>query len=720
MERPIRLPGTRTKRRSPSATASASSSKRRRRQPPPASPVAPTLAPSTRPKLKTRRAAPTTSAGPTIRAAAAAPQHKRRKVKAVEQLTLYADPSVHSPQPRPPTIDTSTTARAPYVSSAAVESVVTGVSYVSEFNPTGASLLETPPSRHLHKAQGAVPLTSSGGMEGIVDLTAVRNVGSLEMVEGDDILQTLMRMSTPRIKRRFPSEEALTDSELRDREALRRRRLKLRSQYSAMKEKQPRGVEDAGLKTSPQSPEVERNLFQRENETGVSVVVGKEAEEVEVEEDRDTERAQLEDEEAETDEETTESKINRLSKVMHMNWRQFLLWLVSGALLLCVLVVAAPFMKKMMEPPLPFCDSEWIDANDGSYVLADPADHFDRSKALQPFIGTTAVAARGSRPVCQPCPVYGNCLNGSVISCAPPYELQYGLCVENPEVQENLDNLALSIQKFVTEKAAKSACDNISLWGYLASDEDVQPTNALTASIEVLLSDVQVFVTRSISFGKAVSTLPREYVFNRALDMALRDLKDIFVTEDQNQLVVGGGVVPWSCRAKHQLYSHVKLIALAVALGTALVFGYRQFLLYRTERQLVDRFVKEVRFFLLDRTRKADPFYPADHLRDDLFEKQSLQDRAWLCKSVWPKVAAVVKDDSRITTRLVSVRGENLVVWGWASSASPAHRRAGGGRGRGRGFRSQPRPQQSVGDDGRTVPMPVRRRKKQGRVSVQW
>ncbi|KAH7481669.1 uncharacterized protein KRP23_4847 [Phytophthora ramorum] len=178
--------------------------------------------------------------------------------------------------------------------------------------------------------------------------------------------------------------------------------------------------------------------------------------------------------------------------------------------------------------------------------------------------------------------------------------------------------------------------------------------------------------------------------------MALRDLKDIFVTEDQNQLVV---VVAWY---------------------RALVFGYRQFLLYRTERQLVDRFVKEVRFFLLDRTRKADPFYPADHLRDDLFEKQSLQDRAWLCKSVWPKVAAVVKDDSRITTRLVSVRGENLVVWGWASSASPAHRRAGGGRGRGRGFRSQPRPQQSVGDDGRTVPMPVRRRKKQGRVSVQW
>ncbi|KUF93305.1 E3 ubiquitin-protein ligase [Phytophthora nicotianae] len=158
--------------------------------------------------------------------------------------------------------------------------------------------------------------------------------------------------------------------------------------------------------------------------------------------------------------------------------------------------------------------------------------------------------------------------------------------------------------------------------------------------------------------------LPREYVFNRALDMALRDLKDIVVTEDQRQLIVGGSVVPWSCRAKLQLYSHFKLIALAVALGTALVFSYRHFLLYRTERQLVDRFVKEVRFFLLDRTRKRDRFYPSDHLRDDLFEKQSLQNRAWLCKSVWPKVVAVVNDESRIRTREIKYVSKCRVVTG--------------------------------------------------------
>ncbi|OWZ06618.1 hypothetical protein PHMEG_00021100 [Phytophthora megakarya] len=83
------------------------------------------------------------------------------------------------------------------------------------------------------------------------------------------------------------------------------------------------------------------------------------------------------------------------------------------------------------------------------------------------------------------------------------------------------------------------------------------------------------FVMKKLSFGKAVSLLPREYVFNRALDMALRGLKGIFVTEDHMQLVVGEGVVPWSCSAKRQLFSHIKLIALFVSLGILLVFSYR-------------------------------------------------------------------------------------------------------------------------------------------------
>ncbi|KAI9983527.1 hypothetical protein PInf_007561 [Phytophthora infestans] len=617
---------SRLKRKPP--VSSASTRNKRRRQQAPPDPVALALAssPSSRPKLKTRRLVTPN------RVAEPKPKEERKKVK--QQLPLfsrYADPSVQSPRPK------------------------------NNHYSTGTTLLETPPFRH----------SEAAATNGAVDLTTVPDVTKLVTVEGDGILETMLRASTPRVKRRFPSEEALTDSEQKDREILRRRRVKLRSEYSAMKEQQVQQDSGAtGLIIALRSAVSERNLSQSDDRSSENKPGEVEAEE----------RARLEEEEAETDEETTESKINRLGKVVHLDWSQFSLWLLSGAFLLCVVVVAAPFAQKLLEPSLPYCDSEWIEANEGSFVLADPADYFDRSKALQPFIGATAMATQTSTPLCQPCPVYGNCLNGSVISCAPPYLLHSGLCKENPEIQQNLDQLAVAIQKFVVEKAAKTVCDNVSLWSYLTVGQ-AEATRDATTSIEVLLSDVQVFVTRTISFGKVVALLPREYVFNRALDMALRDLKDIFVTEDQRQLVVGGSVVPWSCRAKLQLYSHMKLIALAVALGTVLVFGYRQFLLYRTERQLVDRFVKEVRFFLLDRTRRRDRFYPSDHLRDDLFEKQSLQHRAWLCRSVWPKVVAVVNDDSRIRARVMKVQGQELAVWEWASSSSPAHRRSGGKRG---------------------------------------
>ncbi|ETP40127.1 hypothetical protein F442_12500 [Phytophthora nicotianae P10297] len=636
---------THIKRKPPSSTASSSNKRRRHR--PPASPTPAPSAPLSRPKPKTRRLVTSN------KVAESKPKEKRRKVEQLTLFSRYADPLVQSPKPQ--------------------------INHCS----TGATILETPPVRHTE------PGSVNGGT---VDLATVPDMTKLEIVEGDEILETMLRASTPRVKRKFPSEEALTDSEQKDREILRRRRVKLRSQYSAMKDQQ---VRDVGFTVPTQSLNIERNLFQSEDKT----------EQIKAEE---VERAQLEEEEAETDEETTESKINRLSKAIHLNWRQFCLWLLSGAFLLCVVVVTAPFVKKLLEPSLPYCDSEWIEANEGSFVLADPADYFDRSKALQPFIESTDISTQTSRPLCQPCPVYGNCLNGSVISCAPPYLLHSGVCKENPEIQENLDQLALTIQKFVVDKAAKNVCDNVSLWSYLNPGSKAESTRDLASPIEVLLFDVQAFVTRTISFGKAVAMLPREYVFNRALDMALRDLKDIVVTEDQRQLIVGGSVVPWSCRAKLQLYSHFKLIALAVALGTALVFSYRQFLLYRTERQLVDRFVKEVRFFLLDRTRKRDRFYPSDHLRDDLFEKQSLQNRAWLCKSVWPKVVAVVNDESRIRTRVIKVRGQDLVVWEWVSSSSPTHRRPGGNRGG--GFHAASRSQQVTGDRSRSTH--VQQRKK--------
>ncbi|RLN51707.1 hypothetical protein BBJ29_004514 [Phytophthora kernoviae] len=647
-------------------------------------------------------------------------QHRDRRAQQ-ERLDKVPTSKLHcsSPSKRKPFTDP--TVCSPVISKPTNAASAPGatVDHVAKYKLSGESLLQTPPSRHERlQEQTASRLTSSGGAEGVVDLDSMEHVGQLEMVEGNDILQALMKSSTPRLGRKFPSEEALTNSEKRDREVVRRRRMKLRSQYSAMKVKPQKcdGVEFSGEETASftiptRGLGIDRNLFQPavyEQET-----VRVEEKEVVGAGSRE-ERDRLEEEEDETDEETTESKINRLSNAMHLNWRQFFLWLVSGSLLLCVIVVAAPFMMKMLEPPLPYCDSEWSEVGEGSYVLADPADHFDRSKALQPFIATNAVSASLSGPTCQPCPVYGNCLNGAVISCAPPYELHYGLCVENPQVQEDLDQLSLGIQQFVVDKAAKNACDNMSLWGYVATDRNTVSTNGFADSVEVLLSDVHVFVTRTISFGKAVTKLPHEYVFNRALDMALRDLNDIFVTEDQHQLVVGGSVVPWSCRAKHQLYSHAKLIALAVALGTALVFGYRQFLLYRTERQLVDRFVKEVRFFLLDRTNNSERFYPADHLRDDLLDKQYPRDHKWLHKSVWSKVVAIVNGDSRVRSSIKRVQGEELIVWEWVSSTSPLFRRGGGRRG-------PSRPHPSGANFARPKPNQIaatRQRKKRGRMSM--
>ncbi|CEG43333.1 hypothetical protein F444_12686 [Plasmopara halstedii] len=580
-------PSTRMKRK-PSTTTVFPNSKRRRHHPLPA-PVSLGLASSvsTRSKFK--------------------PQHSnlhrasKLKPEKEEQLTLfsrYADPSVNSPKPYK------------YKS--------TKVNQVDRRQPNEAVAVKE-----------------------VVDLASVSDMTNLDMVEGDEILATMLRASTPRSKRRFPTEKTLTDSEQRDQEAIRRRRLKIRSEYSAMKDQQKLRDENIGFTALLHDIEAERNLKEHS-------AIKKGAGEVRVDE-----RAQLELEQAETDEETTESKINRLSKALHMNWRHFMQWLLSGVVLLCVVVMAAPFVRKILETPLPYCDSEWIEAIDESFVLTDPADDFDRSKALQPFIGANTNTNLASRPACQPCPVFGNCLNGSVISCAPPFTLRAELCTEDQEAQENLNRVARNIYKFVAEKAAKNA-----------------------------------FVTETISFGKAVSILPREYVFNRALDMALRNLGDTCVTEDQSQLIVSENVVPWSCRAKRQLYSHIKLIMLAITLGTMLVFSYRKFLFYRAERQLVDRFVKEVRFCLLDRTRRPDRYYPSDHLRDDLFEKQSVQDRAWLIKSVWPKVVAIVNDDSRIKTRLMKVRGDDQIVWEWAFSSSPARQPT-----RGEAYRVSLRPQ---------------------------
>ncbi|CAI5741446.1 unnamed protein product [Hyaloperonospora brassicae] len=572
-------------------------------------------------------------------------------------------------------------------------------------------------------------IKSKGDVDNREDCRAsVAHATTPEMVEGDDILHTLLSVSTPRVTRRFPSEDALTGRERRDRQVLRQRRQRLQREYSFVKEDKETALggcrtrdahlggtllpsqEGSGRRKRSVTPSAwvqeTRELSKRQNmdhdivDGGGNGVVGR--------------RLHLVGEEVETDEESTESKIERLSKVMPMNWRHFFVWLVSGAVLLCAMVVAVPFVKSVLKAPLPYCDSEWSEVDDGTFVLADPADAFDRSKALQPFTSTAAMKTHGSEPMCQPCPVYGNCLNGSIISCATPYELQHGLCKENSEVQASLNRLAFYIRKVIVDKAAKSACDNVSFWTFLHSDSSApKPARDVTAPVKVLLSDVQALVAQSSSFEKTVPDLSRDYVFNRALDMALRDLEDVSATEDQTQLMVGKRVVPWACRAKRQLYEHTVLILLAVALGAALVSGYRQFLLYRTRRQLVDRFVREVRFLLLDRTRHADQCYPVESLRDHLFGKQSLQDRAWLCKSVWPKVVAAVKKDPRISARAMRVQDKDVTVWEWASSPSRTHRRAGSHQGR-RSRMSRPH-QGSIGSSGLA---PLGQRKKKSRMSL--
>ncbi|TDH69985.1 hypothetical protein CCR75_000844 [Bremia lactucae] len=461
-----------------------------------------------------------------------------------------------------------------------------------------------------------------------VDLSTLLDITRLETVEGDEILNTMLRVGKPRGLRQFPAEELLTNSEQRDRETLRRRRQKLRLQYSMMKE-HTEPQDDARIRQSlvPKAPDIVQDCAFQTQETD--------------------ERARLEEEEAETDEESTESKIHRLSTAMHLKWRQCWRWFVSGAFLLCVVVMTAPLIEQILAPPLPFCDSDWIEAFDESFGVVASPDDFDRSKALAPFLQTTLTRK------CQPCPVYGNCLNGSVISCGHPYLLKYQTCLENPVAQHALNELAQAMQAFIAKKATEIVCNTSSFSNSLYERDLFNSRRHESVTVPVLLSDVQKFVSSTISYAKAVSMLPSTYVFHRALDLALRDLEHVSVTEDQTQLLVSEHVVPWSCRATRRLYAHIKVIALAMALGTMLVFGYRHFLLCRIERQVVDRFVKEVRYFLLDRTRSFDCSYSSDQLRDDLFKKQSMHDRAWLTTCVWPQVVAIVNRDARIRTRIL-------------------------------------------------------------------
>lgn len=495
-------------------------------------------------------------------------------------------------------------------------------------------------------------LVTSVEDEEVVDLEHVENVSKLETVEGSEILQALMNAATPRAGRKFPVEKAQTASDERDRAFLRRRHLALRK-YAA--------VPDAHAKDKWQYTEsstgtivIERKkeefgggdaTFAAERksdvESGFAVVEDAPEHAVDSAAPPTTAAGNLEklgEVEDDGDKESTESKIARLSQAKDVSWKHYVLWILAGSFMLCTVVIAFPSVKALFHPAIPFCDSNRED----SYSVVSLQD-FDFTKALQPYTGT----ATGS---CRACPLFGNCSSGGLQSCLPPYELSNGVCVESTEVRQDLHHLASLIQQFIIKKAIEDI-GNTTLWGSLFGEHAA--SHDFAAPVKVFLSEIQDLLAGTIAYGKAVTSLPRRYVLNRALDLALRDLKDIFVGES-DQILVGRSILPWSYQAKHQLYSNARLISLVVMFTALLGFAYRYFMVHRTERGLIDRLVKEVRFALLKRTSQPDKSYPADHLRDDLFDilpNISPRDRKWLRESVWPRVAALVEEDSRVRSR---------------------------------------------------------------------
>ncbi|GLD96881.1 hypothetical protein PINS_up005564 [Pythium insidiosum] len=197
------------------------------------------------------------------------------------------------------------------------------------------------------------------------------------------------------------------------------------------------------------------------------------------------------------------------------------------------------------------------------------------------------------------------------------------------------------------------------------------------AHVVVLLSELQHIVATS-PFVDALKDLDRDVVFNRSMNLAFASLEKLTtvvgVVEDEVRLHVKSHLVPWSCRARNQLKHHWQLIGQALVLAVLLGLMYRKWVLYKSERALIDRLVKEVRWFLLGRTQRTERFYPANHLRDNLFDTLpgvSPRNRTWLRDHVWPKVAALVTQDSRVSSRIATVHGNHMVVWEWISSHSP-------------------------------------------------
>lgn len=485
--------------------------------------------------------------------------------------------------------------------------------------------------------------------DGMVDLTQVEDVSSLETVEGDDIFNALMATSTPRVNRSFPAEGLQTASEEREQNFLRRRRAALRKKYSVqqMTERWEVEAEHFMDKVGVASPHTPINL-----KTTAPVSLERRSARLNSVSTPDFEqqmRLEIEKEDG-SEAETTEAIFSHMRHIKDITWRYFFLWFLAATLLLCTVVVSAPYMRRLLEKPVAYCDSDWSLA-DSEIRAIDAFSSFNQATALQPFVVVTAMV---ERPSCQPCPLYGNCLNGELISCSPPYEIHHGVCVENPDVSHDLARIADGIEQYVISRVAASACQNVTVWNYFAGEDDVDAFD-LATPIKVLISELREFVASTIHYGSAVLDLPRDYVFHRALDMALRNLREIFVGDEPDRIYAGTALAPWKCQAKHQLYSHVPVITVALLVSTFVGFLYRRYVISRNRKQLIDRLYKEARFFLLRRADKPNRCFPADHLRENLFDTYAVPpgERQRMRKSVWPKVIALLDEDSRVRSQQV-------------------------------------------------------------------
>ncbi|TMW64629.1 hypothetical protein Poli38472_011509 [Pythium oligandrum] len=509
--------------------------------------------------------------------------------------------------------------------------------------------------------------------DGMVDLGSVSKVSHLETVEGDDILSAMLGHTTPRVGRHFPSEHSRTTSEEREIQFLRRRRLagnrpvvmrdvaKGSWEFEEALAPIPAGEKAAAERVRP-SEDAQRARNDAEDAKAAAA-----------------ENDALLEEDENDDDEPTERKIARFNEANHVGMTVFFLWVGGSIGLFCTLIVFFPWILTFFAPALPYCDGNGMALETGNpYALAV----FDTSNltALEQY------SLERYREDCRSCPLNGVCQNGALVRCISPFELRRGVCVEAENVQLAVDHIAKSVEAFVRSKATQQVCgppllpllrDNNWSLNLEALPSATQVVIILAELKEFMLSEFQVLLEKS-SYSEVLANVSREEVLRRSLDLAFAGFEKIArvvgSVDEEMFIHIAASIAPWSCRARNQLLENVHLLGVGVFLAALCGLVYRKWLLYKSERALVARLVNEVRYFLIGRSQRTEPFYPANHLRDNLFDtlpNVSLKDRKWLRDAVWPKVSSIVAEDSRVRCRIAPIHGNQMVVWEWISSLPP-------------------------------------------------